>query len=642
MHKKRYQTLISLLIMSLFITAGVSAQINQPPSGENDDSAVIGFITTPFESIVAVGDSILSPECQLTSAEAGVYKIECDSDTGTPAVPGMDGELIPPTCTLENPEAGVFILNCSVTPLTPVIPVVPGGYTIQPGSLPGNGPSDIASQPDACDNAGGSYMSPGLQAIRNTSISFDDVVYNNQSESLVLYALYALEATELFELRRRFANPNDLTPVAPFSDGDIVTMGNESICISNDGFTLRLWQLDDGNWVVDTLKVHTPIDLSAAWPDDIPDSQNPGQTLAVPSHPVLVDGVLFRYLMPYIEPPLTTLPGATEVDSDLPSDVNACEYAAPSFLAPGMTIMLDNYGYERYPVAFGGNVWEWQTWTLSDWQSQLTLHGTSVNEDILQNTPLVNIPGNLESGVVPASELIEGINIGTVLDGPFCTSANAEPAITIDGITEAPDPAHDRFYTWWQVEINGEIGFYIENVGQYSHWTYQGIQPRKLFLYYMVPLNAAMETTPETCGPTLLFASMSVEPARGAMNLRAEPAGAIIGRAENGQDLTIFGEPICVDGALWWRTSLGGYIAETDPNNGIALLRVAVPDVVVTAEPVAPPTTNDNQPVSSPANNPNESTQPEQEPPAPPSATPEPPRPPRPTPTPTCDPAGRC
>ncbi len=508
----------------------------------------------------------------------------------------------------------------------PPVPPVVGGFTIDPGSLGGGSlPGDIAAPPGACDLAAGSYMTPGMQAVRNTIISFDDIVYNNQDEDLVLYALYAIEATQLFDSRNRFAAADNLTPVGPFSDGDVVIIGNASICVSTSLFTARLWELETGEWVIDTISVHEPLDVTNSWPADAPDPQTPGQSLTFPQFPVLVDGLVFRYLMPYIEPPVTTMPGADQVDTDLPVS-NACEYAAPSYLAVGMDVILNGYGYERMPD-FLLSPLNWTTWTFYETQFALSDHGMAAYIDVLNSTPLLNIPGNFEAVALPPAELLNNgttFTTGTIVAGPFCSETSVAPPVddgcssTCSSLPCVPctqgtginrDP--DRFYTWWDVEVtvNGQAyrGFYPENVGQYSHWLWatDGIFPRKLFLYYMIPDALAMQTQPETCRPTLFAAGQSVSPATGAVNLRSAPGGDVIGRVGAGQIISIFGEPICEDGVNWWQTN-GGFVAETEPGSGASLLMPAIPaqptdDSIESADtPVPTSPTRQPEPLSSP------------------------------------------
>lgn len=583
MKSRLLHLIMTLLTLSLLSLAVVSAQNGQSP--------VLNVDMPDLSTSPLLSSEMLAPGCELTSAEAGVYQVICeDSDSTTPAIPTLNGDLLAVGCEIITPEAGVYIMDCNDDPVLPAIPVIPANIMTQPGE-PGPLPGDFAAAPDACSLAAGSYMSPGMEAIRSTIINYDDIVYSNQDETLVLYALYALDATELLPARNRFASPANLTPVGAFNDGDIVTMGTESICLTNEIFTLRLWQLESGEWVIDTLQVHEALDLSDSWPENTPDPQNPGQTLAAPDNPVLVDGVMFRYLLPYIEPPVTTRPGGN-IGQLAPSDeqLTVCEHAAPSYLAPGMLVKLDGYGYVKYPQDYA--VSNYLDWTFTNTRFDLNDHGLTTYVDIFNSTPLVNIVGNLENAALTVQELYSSNpTIATVLDGPFCTSTSVDPRFSpIDGSPEAPDPAADRFYTWWEIEVNGQIGYYPENVGQYSWWLWDFNEgfARKLFLYYMVPLaDETMQAA--TCNPPILFAGQNVQPVAGAMNLRAAPNGDIIGRVEANQVINVFGEPVCEGGTNWWRTGRGGYIAESNPETGIRLLIPAVPTPVPTVEDSNPP-----------------------------------------------------
>jgi hypothetical protein len=454
-----------------------------------------------------------------------------------------------------------------------------------------------------CDGAAGSYMEPGMEAIRSTLISFDDIVYNNQDKELVEFALFALDATQFLGIRNRFDSANVNNPVAPFNDGDIVTIGEVNTCISADGFTVRLWQLDSGDWVFDTITSTQAVDMTSSWPDDIPNPQTPGEQLAQPQFPVLVDGVLFRYLLPYIEPPITTVPSTGEVTSG----GTVCEGTPPSFLSIGMEVVLDGYGYEQFPQSYDV---PYQEWTFDNTRLELNQHGFDTYTDILNTTPLTGIVGNIESVVVSPQDLYANARPeGVVLNGPFCIEESVDPAITSGNVTEASDPAPERFALWWQVEVNGQVGWYPENVGQFSWWLWEtdGMFARKLSLYYMIP-NEQMMTTAPTCPPVGLFAGQTVQPAARAMNLRATPNGDVIGRVDVGQPVSVFGEPTCEGGANWWQTDRGGFIAENDPDSGLPLLVQYVPPVVteepvqtnpvITAEPAQPGSGNNDDSTS--------------------------------------------
>jgi hypothetical protein len=504
------------------------------------------------------------------------------------------------------------------------VPPVAGGYTIAPGNLGGNTPTDFAPPPDACANAAASYLSEELEVIRTRMIDFDNIVFNNQDEDLVYYALYVLEANELDWANSVYdiSSPEDVEPVGIIADGDIVQTGDESMCISNGLLTARFWKLASGVWAIESIRFDEPVDLTTFWPEEAPENVEPGQEIATPDLPILVEGLEIRYLMPYIEPPITTLPGGN-TDEVAPSEaqLTTCERAAPSYLSIGMDVWLNGYGYEKVPTNYAV---DWEDWEFSDTQFALGEHGNQVYLDILQHTPLMGIVGNPESVIVSVAELFEGIPpVGTVVDGPFCTAINAEPAIDYGDISEAPDPDEDRFYTWWQIEVNGEVGWYPENVGQYSHWLWEtdGIFGRKLFLYYLVPFNA-MESTESTCPSSNLIAGTEVQPAFSAMNLRNAPAGDRTGRVEAGQVVTVLGEPVCAGGTIWWQTTAGGYIAEFEPSTKAILLVPAVQNlnadrVTSTPTPTLPP--RDTAPT--------EPTRPTEE--ARPTEMPEPTRPPQ-------------
>lgn len=490
------------------------------------------------------------------------------------------------------------------------IPPTIGGYTILPGGVLEGLPADITTAPDACDTAAGSYVSPGIDAIRTTMIDFDDIVHDNKDPELVMYALYAMEANNFAELNATFNNPQDMTPVDVFPNGEVKTIGENSVCIGNDTATARLWQLDEGTWVVDTIKFNQPYDISDAWNVN----PNPQMGNVQFDMPVLVEDVVVRYLMPYIEPPITTVPGGS-TDKLAPEPPQHCDGTAPSYLHIGADVLLQGYGYAQYPTNISD---PWAQWQFNDTQVALNDYGTQVYAEILHETPLTGIVGNLESVLLEPKDMYEGINIATVVDGPFCTSVNAEPALdTGNGVVEAPDPDHDRFYTWWKIDVNGTVGWYPEVVGQYAHWLWEqeGMFDHKLTMYYMIPVSLS-ETQPNTCPPSTMYAGLEVEPAIAAMNLRAETGrtGDVIGRLEMEQTVILNSGPVCDDGSNWWWTDRG-FLAENDPETSTALLLPAVQKfneaaqieettdetIIVTAEPTQPepqetrePKTNDD------------------------------------------------
>jgi hypothetical protein len=472
-------------------------------------------------------------------------------------------------------QEGNTVIN-GIAPVDPV-PFTPAEITINPGSLGDNTPSDFAPLPDACSFAAGSYVSAGMDAIRNTSAQFDTITYNNQDEDIMLYALYTLEATELFGSRVRFDDGQASNVVGDFFDGEVVVMGDESTCIETDAFTARLWELSTGEWVIDSIAFKEAIDLTAMW--DVPAPANQGNLqIAQPDFPILVEGVVFRYLMPYIEPPITAVPLAGDQITSQPQAV--CDNGAPSYLSVGMDVILSGYGYERFPA----------DGQLGETEFALSNHGAEVYLDIFQTTPLVGIPGNIESELISPVDLYSGFSEpqATVVAGPICVDESVDPPIDMgNGILEASDPNPERFTTWWQIEVNGVTGWYPENVKQHSHWLWEtdGIFARVLFLYYMIPASAAQQTT--SCEPTRLYAGLDVQPIS-AMNLRSAPNGDVMGRINAGENLRLVGTPTCMGGAQWWQSDRGGFIAENDPNaEGYrGLLLPAVQNVAPQSTPI--------------------------------------------------------
>ncbi len=483
----------------------------------------------------------------------------------------------------------------------PHIPPAIGGYKILPGGILDNAPDDFAPLPDACDTAAGSYMSEGIDASRTTMISFDEIVYDNKDPELVLYALYAVEANAFSELNKLFDSPQTMNPVMDFKHGDVVTIGDKSTCLTEGSLTARLWQLNNGMWAIETIKFNEAYDISHAW--EGAQQNNPNLNDINIDVPVLVTGVEVRYMLPYVEPPITTVPGANN-DQIAPSDAQlfSCDGTAPSYLSIGMDVLLDGHGYQQFPTNIEDSYLEWQ---FDDSKVAMGEYATGVYIDILNETPLTGIVGNLESVILTPQELYQGVNFGTVVDGPYCTAIDVEPAYNPSGkgVTEAPDPnGFDRFYTWWQIEKNGQVGWYPEVVGQYSHWLYEqeGMFDRKLVMYYLTPMNA-QQAQASTCPSSILYAGLEVEPVRASMNRRANPNGDVIGRLDMGQTTIIYGQPICEGGSNWWQTDFG-FIAENDPETLVGLLLPAVQAareaarVDETTEEIVEPTAVPSQP----------------------------------------------
>jgi hypothetical protein len=117
--------LIGLLSLGLLRTTETSAQIDyQMLTPTAAPMANLTFTSDMLPTAPLISDAILAPGCELTSAEAGVYRIECEEDTGTTGVPTIDGELLAQGCEVLNPEVGVFILDCGSDPVPP-IPAAP-------------------------------------------------------------------------------------------------------------------------------------------------------------------------------------------------------------------------------------------------------------------------------------------------------------------------------------------------------------------------------------------------------------------------------------------------------------------------------------------------------------------------------------
>jgi len=475
------------------------------------------------------------------------------------------------------------------------IPVTNAELQILPGNMGGNPIDGFQVPENACDNAVGSYVNTGDEAIRVTIADFEDIIYDNKDEDLVYYALYFLETSLGFPTKGRFMMDYPATiqsipnPSGLIENNDIVTIGEQSACVGNDLIALRFWQLSTGDWVLDTITILDPIDLSSYWDGVIPDNQGGMLEIAQPENPVMVDGVMYRYLMPYVEPPITAIPSANEIDAP---NVVACDGTAPSYLDIGMEVEFTGYGYERMAQSLQDQMGDliWSNWVLSDQQFALSNYGTQTYIDILNTTPLLNIPGNYEAVAMSVEELYGGVltPTGTVIDGPVCTAIDAEPDLPpadedcswgtwplepCTGNADPNNPAPDEFTTWWYVNVNGTFGWYPENVGQYAWWVWEtdGIFPRKEHLYYLVPINgnATMAST-ESCDD-LLPSRLSINSAGyvfTALNLRDNPNGNAIDQLPANTEIIINGNSICDEGNRWQpvRTPDGrtGWVAEND------------------------------------------------------------------------------
>ena len=147
--------------------------------------------------------------------------------------------------------------------------------------------------------------------------------------------------------------------------------------------------------------------------------------------------------------------------------------------------------------------------------------------------------------------------------------------------------------TYWyiSVDMNGQTvyGWYPENMLQDTWWSpYSndgtGIFPFELTSYHLIPYGQAMQVA-DNCPPSRFAAGTEIQPARGAMNLRQEPNGTVLGRFDNTQSLVLLGEPVCDNGTNWWLTERG-FIAENDAPTGGILIGLLLP--AVQADSTAP------------------------------------------------------
>lgn len=477
------------------------------------------------------------------------------------------------------------------TPIGTVTPLPPPPFTITlpegsapldvapPSQSPSTGAAtDFAPAPEACDLAADSYLTDGIDAQATLFVSYDDIVYNNQDPELVWYALHvAVAMLQTQELPNALwsvpmSEGSQTSIIAMLPHGTVVGVFGESTCLNLGWATLRLWNVSLGDlagWAIESIHIHEPIDLSSSW-EAIPNTENPNQTLAQPDLPVLVDGVVIRYLMPTIIEPLPTPIGVADSIAAAP----ACPDSVPSYLAVGMSVELSGFGYRMLqdtntalPLTEEG----WALWTEG-----------YENYGLMQTPPIPFEPSTFDAVIDPATLYSPTIApLATVLEGPVCT----EGSLLSDSL-DVQEYTPNAKFIWWKIRvpIGNTVyeGWYMEGVRVAAYWEFF---PKLYYLYYMTPVSAMQASASATCPPSRLVAGQSVHPI-GALNLRTAPNGDVIGRVAAGQAVSLLDTPTCVGGANWWRTTAGGFLAENDPTvpTYSALLLPAVQALVPTEE----------------------------------------------------------
>lgn len=382
--------------------------------------------------------------------------------------------------------------------------------------------------------------------------------------------------------------------------------------------------------------------------DDLQAPDEPAQPLdlqAVDTLPVL-HNARFNFWQIYNQVSVGTAEELLAPDT-IPQPQNYCgEYTAPSYLSVGMQAEMNTYEYVYFP----------QSGDLSDdtqgnWldQNETAIFDSEYGIDFMiqmrQEASIHTQPVSFDfvPPVVATSETIfappvYGAPIATIKAGPFCGNyeiVDNHPCPE-NGTCEYEEPISDRYATWWQIEVTIHdetyIGWYPENMTEYAWWLWEeeGIFDRVASTYLLIPFGQAMTVMGEDdCEPlpaSRFVAGMDVQPANGAMNIRDDANGGVIGRVEADSIMTLVGEDDCDEGVRWREVIFHsgsvsrGWIAENDATN--FYIAPYLPPVE-TVEPEATRPADSGQPTGSTDNNR-------------PQATPEP----EPTSsTPACDPA---
>lgn len=452
----------------------------------------------------------------------------------------------------------------------PPIPMMP---TIINGNVPnGNAPTDRAPQSGSCDYAVDSFLAAGIEADKALIIDYEDVAYDNADKATVMEALdFIFNNSEISLLSSRiYGNIDEYdSAVADIPTNGFVNVLGQMTCFHSNGFTMRFWQVEFGGvqgWAMESITI-SQFDLN-----NLPGQNNQPADLNQIQLPVLVNNISYRLLVPHPTTPFET-PDSFEAGA-----ITACEYGAPSFLAPGVEVEFYGYGYEKFPENYADF---WMNWTYGDEQLALSDFGQGRFIHNLNNHSLSDAPDG--NALISNEELFTGLiyQVGTIIDGPVCTLTDITPDSS--GIQEYDENDQStQVTTWWQVEtqIGGEtyLGWYPESVAENLYWLWetQGIFPRKLFLYYLTPLMTLRSNNScHRVADSLFYAGLEVEPARSTLNIRNTPGGDVVGRLEAGQATQLYGESVCEDGVRWWQSD-GGWLAEREPETNAPLLQVAI------------------------------------------------------------------
>lgn len=272
-----------------------------------------------------------------------------------------------------------------------------------------------------------------------------------------------------------------------------------------------------------------------------------------------------------------------------PQPQNYCgEYTAPSYLSVGMQAEMAGYQYARFPLS--GNLMDDnpQNWLeLGDpaMQSQYTMNFY----DAMRELPIYMLAVDDFDNIFTVADAetifappVYGAPQATIISGPVCGEQNVSPPCNGNGACEAT-PTQNQYITWWEIEVTVHDetyqGWYPENVNRYAWWLYEeeGIFDQVANAYLLTPFGEAMTVMDEDdCEPlpsSRFVVGTDVQPASGAMNIRDDANGSVIGRVDIDSIMTLVGEEDCKEGVRWREVIFHsgsvprGWIAENDATN---------------------------------------------------------------------------
>jgi hypothetical protein len=457
---------------------------------------------------------------------------------------------------------------------------------------------DLAPVSLACDGAAPSHLSAGNTA-RQVQVFEPFAFSQNTGEALLDVLLDDITENVLLTNTHSVFGEPALAPVLAYNiaaDSEVSILG-EMQCITIDGgnTVLRYWQVEAAQatgYIIESVTFGLR-EITVGNPE--------GEgTLTYP-----FEDFTLRLLRPVV--PLGG--GDTVQAADAATAQYPCAPAPESRLSIGMQAEMRSNGWMNY--ATYDDTFQFEGYGADQ---PLDEYGLTVMSEVMLRGLLLQplIDPDSEDAIVIAAETVmaqPGLSpIVDVVGGPVCVNQNIYPLPT----NQFDQP--DRFMTYWQIEVSvndtAYTGWYpensLENVWFASEDPNIAIGgPALVTTYHLVPLGFSMDACPRP----QLVAGQTVQVVANAINVRATPGGDVGGSISLGNTLPIFGEPICAGGVIWWQTN-GGFVAETEPINGMSLLRPvqidtvtqepAQPEPVVTEEPAQPNPVVTEEPPSEP------------------------------------------